>query len=60
MYNIYLEEKKLLESDKKKKDLKHNFRYNLKHKEKTDHLALNYQKRIKKFIVDVSKINNYN
>ena len=60
MYNIYLEEKKLLESDKKKKDLKHNFRYDLKHKEKTDHLALNYQKRIKKFIVDVSKINNYN
>ena len=60
MYNIYLEEKKLLESDKKKKDLKHNLRYELKHKEKTNHLALNYQKRIKKFIVDVSKINNYN
>ena len=60
MYNIYSEEKKLFETDKKKKDLKHNLRYELKHKEKTNHLALNYQKRIKKFIVDVSKINNYN
>ena len=59
MYNIYSEEKKLFETDKKKKDLKHNLRYELKHKEKTNHLALNYQKRIKKFIVDVSKINNY-
>ena len=48
----------IMKNKKKKKDLKHNLRYELKHKEKTNHLALNYQKRIKKFIVDVSKINN--
>ena len=59
MYNMYTEEKKLLEWNKKKKDLKHNLRYEERHREKTNHLALNYQKRIKKFMVDVSKINYY-
>ena len=55
MYNIYLEEKKLLESDKKQKEQKENLRYDEKHREKTNHLALNYQKRIKKFMIDVRK-----
>ena len=56
MYNIYSEKKKLLESDKKQKEEIENLRYEEKHREKTNHLALNYQKRIKKFIIDVSGI----
>ena len=59
MYNIYLEEKKLLESDKKQKEQKENLRYDEKHREKTYHLALNYQKRIKKFMIDVRKYFNF-
>ena len=35
---------------------KENLRYDERHREKTNHYALNYQKRIKKFIIDVSKI----
>ena len=45
----------IMKNKKKKKDLKQNFRYDLKHREKTNHLALNYQKRIKKFMIDVRK-----
>ena len=56
MYNIYSEKKKLLESNKKQKEEIENLRYEEKHREKTNHLALNYQKRIKKFIIDVSRI----
>ncbi len=55
MYNIYSEEKKLLESGKIQKEIKENLRYDEKHREKTNHLALNYQKRIKKFMIDVRK-----
>jgi uncharacterized protein YaaW (UPF0174 family) len=54
MYNIYTEEKKLSELDKKNKQEKENFLYNQKHIKKTNNLALNYQKRIKKFIIDVN------
>lgn len=57
MYNIYSEEKKLLESGKKLKEEKENLRYDEKHRERTNHLAMNYQKRIKKFIIDVRKTN---
>ena len=53
MYNIYTEEKKLLELDKKNKEEKDNLINNEKHKKKTSNLAINYQKRIKKFIIDV-------
>ena len=56
MYNLYSEEKKLLESGKKQREEKENLRYDERHREKTNHSALNYQKRIKKFIIDVSKI----
>ena len=59
MYNIYSEEKKLLESGRKLKEQKENLRYDEKHREKTNHLAINYQKRIKKFIIDVSIIINF-
>ena len=55
IYYIYSEEKKLFESDKKQKEQKENLRYDEKHREKTKHLALNYQKRIKKFMIDVRK-----
>jgi hypothetical protein len=55
MYNIYSEEKKILESGKKQKEEKENLRYEEKHRDKTNHLALNYQKRIKKFMIDVRK-----
>ena len=54
MYNIYTEEKKLSELDKKNKQEKENFLYNQKHIKKTNNLALNYQKRIKKFIKNVN------
>ena len=54
MYNIYTEEKKLSELDKKNKQEKENFLYNQKHIKKTNNLALNYQKRKKKFIIDVN------
>ena len=56
MYNIYSEEKKLLESGRKLKEQKENLRYDEKHREKTNNLAINYQKRIKKFIIDVSQL----
>ena len=48
MYNIYSEEKKLLESDKKQREKEENIIYDEKHREKTNILALNYQKRIRK------------
>ena len=54
MYNIYSEEKKLLESDRKHQIEKENILFEERHREKTNNLALNYQKRIKKFIIDVS------
>ena len=53
MYNIYTEEKKLSELDKKNKEEKEYLISNEKNKKKTSNLALNYQKRIKKFIIDV-------
>ena len=53
MYNIYSEEKKISEKDKKEKDDKSEQIYNEKHKLKTNNLVYNYQKRIKKFIIDV-------
>jgi hypothetical protein len=60
MYNIYTEEKKISELDKKIKQEKEIILDNEKHKEKTNNLALNYQKRIKKFIIDVRNIIKYN
>jgi hypothetical protein len=60
MYNIYTEEKKISELDKKIKQEKEAILDNEKHKEKTNNLALNYQKRIKKFIIDVRNIIKYN
>ena len=59
MYNIYSEEKKLSDLDKKYKEEKETLLYNEKHKQRTNNLALNYQKRIKKFIIDV-RIYQYN
>ncbi len=53
MYNIYSEEKKLSEIDKKYKQEKEYLLGNERHKQKTNNLAINYQKRIKKFIIDV-------
>lgn len=53
MYNIYSEEKKLSELDKKYKLEKESLLYNEKHRQKNNDLVHNYQKRIKKFIIDV-------
>lgn len=53
MYNIYSEEKKISEKDKKLKEEKDAQLFNEKHKLKTNNLVHNYQKRIKKFIIDV-------
>ena len=55
MYNIYCEEKKLLEEGQKLKQKKDMVLYQEKHKKKTDSLVNNYQNRIRKFIIDVSK-----
>ena len=56
MYNIYSYEKKISEKDKKLKEEKDAIIFNEKHKLKTKNLVHNYQKRIKKFIIDVSII----
>ena len=53
MYNIYTEEKKIFEKDRKIKKEKESLIDFEKHKKKTDSLAINYQKRIRKFIIDV-------
>lgn len=53
MYNIYTEKKKISEKDKKLKEEKEEIIFNEKHKIKTNNLVNNYQKRIKKFIIDV-------
>lgn len=59
MYNIYSDEKKLNEIDKILKERKKELINIQRHKLKTDKLSLNYQKRIKKFIIDVrNKYNN--
>ena len=54
MYNIYSEEKKLFETDRKLKSQKDLIINTEKHKKKTDLLFNNYQKRVRKFIIDVS------
>ena len=56
MYNIYSEEKKLFETDRKLKSQKDLIINTEKHKKKTDLLFNNYQKRVRKFIIDVSII----
>ena len=56
MYNIYSEEKKLSEIDKKINQEKNTIINNEKHKQRTNKLVNKYQKRIKKFIIDVSTI----
>ena len=53
MYNIYSDEKRLSEIEKMQKKQKDILMSNQKHKIKTNKLSLNYQKRIKKFIIDV-------
>ena len=53
MYNFYSEEKKKQEKNKKLKEEKDSIIFNKKHKLKTNNLAVKYQKRIKKFIIDV-------
>ena len=53
MYNIYSDEKRLSEIEKMQKKQKDIIINNQKHKIKTNKLSLNYQKRIKKFIIDV-------
>ena len=57
MYNIYCEENKLYETDRKLKEEKDLIIHEEKHKKKTDILVNNYQKRIRKFIIDV-RMNN--
>ena len=54
MYNLYSDEKKQSELEKRLKEQKDSVVNLKKHKLKTKNLALNYQKRIKKFIIDVS------
>ena len=56
MYNIYSKEKKLSERDKKIKEEKDFLSFNEKHKRIRNSLFYNYQRRIEKFMIDVSKI----
>ena len=58
MYNLYSDEKKQSELEKRLKEQKDSIINFKKHKLKTKNLALNYQKRIKKFIIDVSNKNS--
>ena len=53
MYNLYTEEKKINEKEQEIKIQKETKLSNIKHKMKTNNLVQNYQKRIKKFIIDV-------
>ena len=55
MYNIYSEEKRISEIEKKRKREKELILDIEKHKVKTNRLSNNYQKRIKKFIIDVRR-----
>ena len=59
MYNIYTENKKINEKKQKIKEEKEQLIYNKKHRIKINNLVLNYQKKIKKFILDVSKYNYF-
>jgi hypothetical protein len=54
MYNIYSDEKRISEIEKMHKNEKDLIISSQKHKLKANRLSLNYQKRIKKFIIDVS------
>ena len=56
MYNIYSDEKRQSKIAKMLKTQKDNILRNQQHKLRTKKLSLNYQKRIKKFIIDVSII----
>ena len=56
MYNIYSDEKRQSKIAKMLKTQKDNILRNQQHKLRTNKLSLNYQKRIKKFIIDVSII----
>ena len=56
MYNLYSEEKKISERDKQIKEKKEIISFNEKHKRRTNSLFYNYQKRIKKFMIDVRNI----
>ena len=53
MYNIYTEEKKISKVDQKIKEEQEAKKNNEKHKLITNNLVNNYQKKIKKFIIDV-------
>lgn len=54
MYNLYIEEKNQKNLSKKLDEEKNNLKDIEKHKKSTDNLYLKYQKRLKKFIIDVS------
>ena len=56
MYNIYSDEKRQSKIAKMLKTQKDNILRNQQHKLRTNKLSLNYQKRIKKFIIDVRVI----
>ena len=56
MYNIYSDEKRQSKIAKMLKTQKDTILRNQQHKLRTNKLSLNYQKRIKKFIIDVSII----
>lgn len=53
MYNIYSERKRLLELNKKEREKKSLLKNNKLHKIKMQKLALNYEKRLKDFIIEV-------
>jgi hypothetical protein len=54
MNNLYIEEKNQKNLSKKLDEEKNNLKDIEKHKISTDNLYLKYQKRLKKFIIDVS------
>ncbi len=53
MYNIYIDNKRNFEKDKKIREEKEKEIFDEKHKIMTKSLAFNYQKRIKDFMINV-------
>ena len=56
MYNLYIENKKLQEIQKKEQDKIMLIKQEQIHKNKTKDLALKYEDRLRKFIISVSII----
>ena len=60
MYNLYVERKKLQETQKREQEQIRLMKREKIHKNKTKNLALKYEDRLRKFIISVSIVFIYN